>query len=163
MRANIPGISHKTYTEKSNPSHELPVWAVAQRAPTTTCTWPCSQLLGLRISFRYLRSLSLVLNLVHPAGKLRLGLVLRRRRCYSSPATIIINNQAAAPVSRIAFVSSDVLLPLLAKRKVKRFFLVSFFLRLTRRLIPLGIFAPLTWIAFWGNYVYPAHRSFNVL
>lgn len=25
MSANIPGISHKTYTEKSNPSHELQV------------------------------------------------------------------------------------------------------------------------------------------
>lgn len=40
----------------------------------------------------------------------------------SSYYTIIINNEAAAPVSRIAFVSSDVLLPSLAERKVKRFF-----------------------------------------
>lgn len=45
----------------------------------------------------------------------------------ATAATIIINNQAAAPVSRIAFVSSDVLLPLLAERKVKRFFSLVFF------------------------------------
>lgn len=142
MSASIPGISHKTYTENRIPVTNCK-WAVGLRAPTT---WPFSHLLGLRISFRYLRSLSLVLNPVYPAGKLRVGMVLRRRRCYSSQH---YNKQpgSGSPVSRIAFVSSDVLLPLLAKRKVKRFFLVfgfSLFLRLTRSLIPLGIFAPLT-------------------
>lgn len=100
----------------------------------------------------------------------------------SSYYTIIINNEAAAPVSRIAYRVRIFGCPFAIvgwEKSQTVFFLFPFsflffflfwlfvfyffFLRLTRRLIPLGIFAPLTWIAFLGNYVYPVHRSFNVL
>lgn len=113
--------------EKSNPSHELPKcqWVLCEGSEGSNYLAPFPLgLLGCRISFWYLRSLSLVLNLVYRLAA-NVGWVWAWS--YSSYYTIIINNEAAAPVSRIAFVSSDVLFPSLAERKVKRFFFLFLF------------------------------------
>lgn len=93
----------------------------ALRAPTTWPRFPLDCLVGAyrfgicAVSASFLISYILAANVGWVCG-----------RSCSSYYTIIINNEAAAPVSRIAFVSSDVLLPSLAERKVKRLF--SFFL-----------------------------------
>lgn len=138
---NILEISHKTHRRKSNPSHEP--------AAPITCPrfhllyFACSSFLPLRISLRYLRSLSLLLNLVYPARWAeREG---GKGSCGGAGRTpITINNNAAAAPSRIAFVSSDVLLPSLVEKKPNVFLPFFFFChflffwRFSRRLIPLG-------------------------
>lgn len=154
MLETISEISHKSNTSKSNRSHGScngRSWL-----GSVPLAWPAHIVF---VSFRFVFCAVSATFLISYIGDLG-----AKGSCGGAGTKAITINYEAAAVaapSRFALVSSDVLLPSLVEKKSSVYFLVFFSLQSPP--YPFGIFAPLTWIAFWGNYVYPAYRSFNVL